>query len=120
METTNTADEQRPSKRIRVPLQRYVAGPASGRLSSVQEERMLAQALANSRKEKSREPLTNIPIPFGPTFYPTVEEFSGDPLVYLETIRPEAEKYGEFISSFFINVNSFNMRDTTSPFPPHT
>ena len=35
-------------------------------------------------------------IPFGPTFYPTVEEFSGDPLTYLETIRSEAEKYGEF------------------------
>ncbi len=56
---------------------------------------MLAQAIANSRKDQRREPLTDIP--FGPTFYPTIEEFSGDPLEYLETIRPEAEKYGEFV-----------------------
>jgi histone demethylase JARID1 len=53
---------------------------------------MLAQAIANSRKDQGREPLTNIP--FGPTFYPTVEDFSGDPLLYLEKIRPQAEKYG--------------------------
>jgi len=53
---------------------------------------MLAQAIANSRKDQGREPITDIP--FGPTFYPSVEDFSGDPLLYLEKIRPVAEKYG--------------------------
>lgn len=70
-----------------MPSQPFEAGSAS-----VEEERMLAQAIANSRKDQGREPLTSIPV--GPTFYPTVEEFSGDPLVYLEKIRPVAEKYG--------------------------
>ena len=54
----------------------------------------LQQALKNSVKDQVREPsLTSVP--FGPTFYPTVEEFSGDPLVYIEKIRHQAEKYGE-------------------------
>ena len=62
---------------------------------TTEEERMLAQAIAKSRTDQRREPLTVIP--FGPTFYPTIEDFSGDPLDYLETIRHEAEKYGEFV-----------------------
>mmetsp|Transcript_20142 Transcript_20142/g.43750 ORF Transcript_20142/g.43750 Transcript_20142/m.43750 type:complete len:705 (+) Transcript_20142:103-2217(+) len=90
MEATKSANncgEQRPTKRIRTPSQPFQAGSAS-----VEEERMLAQAIANSRKDQGREPLTSIPV--GPTFYPTVEEFSGDPLLYLEKIRSVAEKYG--------------------------
>jgi histone demethylase JARID1 len=61
----------------------------------VEEERMLAQAIAKSRTDQAREPLTTIP--FGPTYYPTIEEFCGDPLDYFETIRSEAEKYGKFV-----------------------
>ena len=91
----NSDGEQRPSKRIRTPTRPYKAGPANDSLSQ-EEERMLAQAIANSRKDRGRDPLMLSAIPFGPTFYPTVEEFSGDPLTYLETIRSEAEKYGEF------------------------
>lgn len=78
-----------PAKRIRVPTQTFV--PDS---ETAEEQRMLEQALANSRKDTVRDvdSLTNIP--FGPTFYPTREEFSGDPLIYFEKIRSVAEKYG--------------------------
>ena len=94
MEPTTAASNigaERPTKRIRMPTQSYV--PAVDDNLSRKEEEMLAQAISNSQKDQGREPLTTIP--FGPTFYPTVEEFSGDPLVYLETIRSEAEKYGK-------------------------
>jgi len=96
MESINAANsdgEQRPQKRLRTPAQPFEAGSATDKLA-VEEERMLAQAIANSRKDQGREPLTAIP--FGPTFYPTVEEFSGDPLLYIEKIRSVAEKYGKF------------------------
>jgi len=33
-------------------------------------------------------------VPFGPTFYPTVEDMEGSPLEYIEKIRPVAQKYG--------------------------
>lgn len=92
METTDTAnlgDDTRPTKRIRSPPRIYYEYPANE--FSTEEERM-AQAIANSRTDQCRQPLTVIP--FGPTFYPTIEDFSGDPLEYLETIRHEAEKYG--------------------------
>lgn len=94
----NSDGGERPSKRIRTPTRPYKAGPANAANDSLsqEEERMLAQAIANSRKDCGREPLMLSSIPFGPTFYPTVEEFSVDPLTYLETIRSEAEKYGEF------------------------
>jgi histone demethylase JARID1 len=76
-----------PAKRIRVPTQNFAPD-----FETAEEQRM--QALANSRKDTVRdvESLTNIP--FGPTFYPTREDFSGDPLIYLEKIRSVAEKYG--------------------------
>ena len=99
METTDAAnldvDPPRPSKRIRSPPRTYYESLMANNELTMEEERMLAQAIANSRTDQRREPLTDIP--FGPTFYPTIEEFSGDPLEYLETIRPEAEKYGEFV-----------------------
>lgn len=97
METTDSAnlsDEARPTKRIRSPPRTYYESLLEHDIA-VEEERMLARAIANSRTEQCREPLTVIP--FGPTFYPSIEEFSGDPLEYFETIRSEAEKYGECV-----------------------
>ena len=96
---TSYDEQQRSPKRLRTPTKPFEAGSASTDRAALEEERMLAQAIANSRKDQTREPLTTIP--FGPTFYPTVEEFSGDPLVYLEKIRSVAEKYGEFCVLLF-------------------
>ena len=50
---------------------------------------MIQQAIQNSRMDAVR-----VDIPYGPTFYPSVEEFSLNPLVYIAKIRPIAEKYG--------------------------
>ena len=91
----NSDDHHRPSKRIRTPTKTYSAEPANDSLSR-EEQRMLAQAISNSEKDLGINPEQLTSIPFGPTFYPTVEEFNGDPLLYLATIRAEAEKYGEF------------------------
>ena len=92
MEAINTAQPggeelQPPQKRIRLPTQRLEC-------PSREEHQALEQALKNSVKDQVREPSLST-VPFGPTFYPTVEEFSGDPLVYIEKIRHQAEKYGE-------------------------
>jgi hypothetical protein len=113
MDIPNSDGEQRPSKRIRKPTQPYKAGPANqaGDYLLEEEERMLAQAIANSRKDRGIETNMVSTIPFGPTFYPTVEEFSGDPLAYLETIRSEAEKYGEFWKISF--PQAFPAKDTS-------
>ena len=61
--------------------------------TSNEEERQLQRAIANSRVDVYR---TSAPlcVPTGPTYYPTVEEFEGNPLVYITKIRPQAEKYG--------------------------
>ena len=53
---------------------------------------MIQQAIANSRVETKRDAVVDVPL--GPTFYPTVEEFSQNPLVYINSIRSVAEKYG--------------------------
>lgn len=75
------------AKRQRLPAHRFEGGIES------QEEHEVRQALANSVQVQSRDIKLEI-IPFGPVFHPTIEEFNQDPLVYLETIRPIAEKYG--------------------------
>jgi len=62
--------------------------------TSMAEERQLQQAIANSRVDRHRPRDGWLNIPLGPTFYPTVEEFEGNPVTYINKIRPVAEKYG--------------------------
>ena len=56
------------------------------------EERIFQQALQNCKLDTTRT--GNLEIPFAPVFYPTVEDFKGDPMQYVEKIRSIAEKYG--------------------------
>jgi len=85
-----------PQKRIRLPTQRLEC-------PSRDEQKALEQALKNSVKDQVREPSLSS-VPFGPTFHPTVEEFSGDPLVYIEKIRHQAEKYGEYSYIIYTHI----------------
>ena len=62
--------------------------------STAAEERFLQQAIQNSKLDKGRPPDGRLDIPPAPVFYPTIEEFEGNPLHYVEKIRPVAEKYG--------------------------
>lgn len=61
---------------------------------STVEERLLNQAIQNSKLDTRRPVDGRLEIPDGPTFFPTVEEFEGNPLHYIEKIRPAAQKYG--------------------------
>jgi histone demethylase JARID1 len=62
---------------------------------SKEEERLLRQAIENSKRTEHMKPGgKDMNVPPGPTFYPTVEEFEGNPLTYINKIRPIAEKYG--------------------------
>lgn len=97
------AGNHRPSKRNRMPTKTYSAEAANDSLTR-KEQRMLAQAISNSEKDLGIDPEQITSIPFGPTFYPTVQEFGGDPLIYLATIRVEAEKYGELPISSVHNI----------------
>jgi hypothetical protein len=75
-------------KRRRTPTSTYDP-PTS------EESVMIQRAMANSLKDRRRDSTyTLTEVPFGPTFYPTVEEMEDDPLIYLEKVREEAEKYG--------------------------
>jgi hypothetical protein len=59
------------------------------------EERFLHQAIQNSKLEKNRPADgSRLDVPAAPVFFPTVEEFAGNPLSYIEKIRPLAEAYG--------------------------
>ena len=57
------------------------------------EERLLQQAIEKSKVDAYRPDISES-VPYGPTFFPTVEEFEGNPLHYINKIRPIAEKYG--------------------------
>jgi len=59
---------------------------------TAQEEKFLQQAIQNSKLDKGRD--GKLELPEGPVFYPTIEEFQGNPLHYVEKIRPIAERYG--------------------------
>ena len=65
--------------------------PAFSHVSSA-EERYLQQAIRNSTKDVCRR--QELDLPYAPVFYPTVEEMEGNPLDYIEKIRPVAQKYG--------------------------
>lgn len=76
------------ARRRRKPTDTYYS-------SSNAEERLFQQALKNSRIDAQR-PSTegNLSVPLAPTFFPTVEEFKGNPIHYINKIQPIAEKYG--------------------------
>jgi len=79
-----------PGRRRRKPTFKYQASP-----SSTAEEQVLQKTLSDSTVDINMP--TNdkaLDIPFGPTFFPTVEEFEKPPLHYINKIRPIAEKYG--------------------------
>jgi hypothetical protein len=65
--------------------------PAHFHAETAAEERYLHQAIQNSKLDKGRK---KIDIPWAPVFFPTIEEFEGNPLHYVESIRPIAERYG--------------------------
>lgn len=72
------------------PVQNYVATSMTR-----EEEKLLQQAIENSKKMTQLQRAgKDLVVPFGPTFFPTVEEFEGSPLDYIEKIRPIAQKYG--------------------------
>lgn len=50
------------------------------------------QTIQNSKLDKNAK--GKIDVPWGPTFYPTVEEMEGSPMDYIEKIRPIAQHYG--------------------------
>ena len=73
-------------RRRRRPPMHYHATTAA-------EERFLHQAIQNSKLDK-RLANDRLNVPPAPVFFPTVEEFEGNPLSYIEKIRPLAESYG--------------------------
>ncbi|KAL7568920.1 hypothetical protein ACA910_000664 [Epithemia clementina (nom. ined.)] len=78
-------------RRRRRPVMHYQARAAS---ETTAEERFLQQAIQNSKLDKGRPPDGRLCIPSGPVFYPTQQDFEGNPLEYIEKIRPIAERYG--------------------------
>ena len=53
--------------------------------------------MRNSKVDTKRT--GKLDVPYAPTFYPTIEDMEGNPLDYVEKIRPQAEKYGIFRSN---------------------
>lgn len=78
----------RSGKRRRIRPMHYQAGTTA---NMAIENRYLHQAIQNSKLDKVRSP---VEVPFAPVFFPSVEDFQGNPLTYVEKIRPVAEKYG--------------------------
>ncbi|KAI2492684.1 transcription factor [Fragilaria crotonensis] len=72
-------------RRRRKPTQAYTQLSAA-------EERFFQQAMRNSKVDTKRP--GKLDVAYAPTFYPTIEDMEGNPLDYVEKIRPQAEKYG--------------------------
>ena len=70
-------------RRRRPPMPYHYATTAA-------EEKLVHQAVQSSL-DKGRGKLE---LPPAPVFFPTVEEFQGNPLTYIEKIRPVAQRYG--------------------------
>ena len=64
--------------------------------STSKEERLLHQTVQNSKlgSDRGTRGGAKIDVPFGPTFYPTIEDMEGSPLDFIEKIRPVAQRYG--------------------------
>jgi len=73
-------------RRRRKPPQAYTQLSAA-------EERFFQQAMRNSKVDTKR-PDGRLEVPYAPSFFPTIEEMEGNPLDYVEKIRPQAQKYG--------------------------
>lgn len=84
MSTANSRSAKR--RRRRAPMHYHATTAA--------EERLLHQAIQNSKLEKGRLADGRLDVPLAPVFYPTIEDFEGNPLSYIEKIRPVAEGYG--------------------------
>ena len=81
---------ERGKRRQRKPAHAFFASP-----QSTEEERHLQQAIKNSRRDRHLPKDGSwLLLPSGPVFCPTIEEFEGNPLHYIDKIRPIAEKYG--------------------------
>ena len=88
MESNQNLPKKR--RRRKPPTNTYYDAPGSA-----EEERILQQAIANSKLDVAR-PVGGYAneISKGPIFFPTEEEFQGNPLHYISKIRSRAEKYG--------------------------
>ncbi len=86
---TDMATSRLPPRRRRKPVHSFSAGTYS-----LEEEKLIQQAIENSKMTQLTHGGRDLHIPHGPTFYPTVEEFEGNPLRYISKIKPIAEKYG--------------------------
>jgi jmjN domain len=62
--------------------------------STAAEERHLQHAIQNSKLDRGRPADGRLNVPLAPTFFPTVEDFEGNPISYIEKIRPVAERFG--------------------------
>ena len=68
---------------------------ASSSAATSNEERLLHQTIQNTKLSHARGTrLSPIQVPWGPVFYPTVQDMEGSPLDYIEKIRPVAQRYG--------------------------
>ncbi len=83
--TMSSISHRANKRRRRKPIQAYTHLSAA-------EERFFQQAMRNSKVDTKRT--GKLDVPYAPTFYPTIEDMEGNPLDYVEKIRPQAEKYG--------------------------
>jgi jmjN domain len=84
---SSNSNTKRRNRRQRYPPSHYHSSTAA-------EERFLQQAIQNSKLDQGRPADGRLDIPSGPVFYPSIADFEGNPLHYIEKIRPVAEKYG--------------------------
>lgn len=88
MSTTNTRGR---NKRRRQQNQ------SSSSSSSSQPNNKNTSSFTNEVRTQNRSKLAvanKIDVPWGPVFYPSVEDMEGSPLDYINKIRPIAQRYG--------------------------